>query len=128
MSKIDQLLDGASDKFTATEVLINQEFYEEAVTRLFYGLLFCARALLLTSGKSPEDPDEIIAMFNSEFVKKGMVDKEWRTLIKDVKNMAKKADFSPTFTVSEEKMKSLMERAEVFMEQVEDIISEREEE
>ena len=127
MSKIDQLLDGASDKFTAAEVLTNQEFFEDAVTRLFYGMLFCARALLLTAGKSPEDPDEIIAAFNSEFVNKGILDKEWGTLIKNVNSMAKKADFSPTFVVSEDKMKGILERAQVFMEQVEDIISEREE-
>lgn len=127
MSKIEQLLDGASDKFTAAEVLANQEFFEDAVTRMFYGLLFCARALLLTAEKSPEEPDEIIAAFNSEIVKKGIMDKEWGTFIKDVKNMAQKADFSPTFTVSEEKMEALMERAELFMEQAEDLISEQEE-
>lgn len=127
MSKIDQLLDSASDRFTAAEVLANQDFYEDAITRLYSGLLFCVRALLLTAAKSPEDPDEIIAAFNSDFVKKGILDKEWGTLIKDAKKMAKKADFSPNFTISEDKIKALLERAELFMEQVEDIISEREE-
>ncbi|MBU7015482.1 MAG: HEPN domain-containing protein [Theionarchaea archaeon] len=127
MSKIDQLLDAASDKFTAAEVLINQEFHEDAVSRLFYGLLFCARALLLTKEVSTENPDEIIAGFESQFIKKGVIDKELGSLIKDTKKLAEKADFSPTFSMPEDKMKTMMEDAQLFMEQVEDVISEIEE-
>jgi uncharacterized protein (UPF0332 family) len=127
MSKIDQLLDAASDKFTAAEVLINQEFHEDAASRVFYGLLFCARALLLTKEVATENPDEIIAAFESQFIKKDVVDKELGSLIKDAKKLAEKADFSPTFSMDEDKMKAMMESAQLFMEQVEDVISEMEE-
>ncbi len=126
MSKIDQLLDRASDKFVAAEILANQEHYDDAVTRLFYGLLFCARALLHTKSVSSENPDEIISAFNKEFVKKGTVDKDLGTLLKDTKTLAEKADFSLSFRISEEKVKSLLERAEQFMENVEDALSEEE--
>ncbi|MBU7024458.1 MAG: HEPN domain-containing protein [Theionarchaea archaeon] len=127
MSKTDQLLDAASDKFTAAEVLINQEFHEDAVSRVFYGLLFCARALLLTKDVTTENPDEVIAAFESQFIKKGVVDKELGSLIKDAKKLSGKADFSPTFSMDEDKMKTMMESAQLFMEQVEDVISEMEE-
>ncbi|KYK31135.1 MAG: HEPN domain-containing protein [Theionarchaea archaeon] len=127
MSKIDQLLDRASEKFTASEILANHEHFDDAISRTFYGLLFCARAILLTKNVSSEDPDEIISAFNSEFVKKGVIDKELGKLLKDVKKLAEKADFSPSFGTSDEKIRGLMESAELFMEQVEDAISELEE-
>lgn len=127
MSKIDQLLDSASDKFTAGEVLTKHELYEDAVSRVFYGLLFCARALLLTKDISSEDPDEVISAFDKEFVKKGIVDKELGKLLKDVRKLAQKADFSPSFGISEEKTRAFMEGAELFMEQVEDAVGELEE-
>jgi len=127
MSKIDKLLDRASDKLTAAEVLANQEYFDDAISRTFSGLLFCARALLLTKDISSEDPAEIIDKFTGEFVKKKIVDEEMGKLLKDTKLLAEKADFSPSFGVSEEKIKGLMEQAEMFMEQVEDIISELEE-
>jgi uncharacterized protein (UPF0332 family) len=127
MSKIDQLLDAASDKFTAAEVLNNQEFSEDAVSRVFYGLLFCARALLLTKSISSEGPDEIISALEKEFIKKGILDKEFGKLIKDARKLGEKADFSPTFTISDEKITTMLEGAEQFMEQVEDTISELEE-
>ncbi len=127
MSKIDQLLDRASGKFTASEVLAKQEFFDDAVSRTFCGLLFCARALLLTKDISSENPDEIISAFEREFVKKDIVDSELGKLLKDVKKLAEKADFSTSFGVSEEKIREIMESAELFMEQVEDAVSELEE-
>lgn len=127
MSKTDQLLDRASGKFTAAEVLAKHEHFDDAISRLFYGLLFCARALLLTKDISSENPDEIISAFDKEFVKKGVIDSEMSKLIKDVKKMAQKADAAPSFGVSEEKIRTYMEEAELFMEQVEDAISEFEE-
>jgi uncharacterized protein (UPF0332 family) len=122
MSKVDTLLDAASEKFVAGEILANQDYFEDAITRTCYGLLFCARALLLTRDIAVEDPDEVISHFTKEFVKKGMIDKEMGTLLKDVWKLTKKADFSPTFRASDEKIKSFMEKAELFMEQTEDII------
>jgi uncharacterized protein (UPF0332 family) len=126
MSKIDQLLDCASEKFTAAEILANHEYFDDAISRTFYGLLFCARALLLTRDITSEDPDEIISAFNKEFVKKGVVDKEMGKLLKDVKNLAYKADYSLSFNVSDEKIRGHMRDAEQFMEQVEDAIGELE--
>jgi uncharacterized protein (UPF0332 family) len=126
MSKIDQLLDCASEKFTAGEVLIKHELFEEAITRIFYGMLFCARALLLTKDIESENPDEVVSAFDKQFVKKGSVDKELGKLLKDAMKMAKKADSSPTFTISEEKTRTFMEGAELFMEQVEDAVGELE--
>ena len=127
MSKTDQLLDRASGKFTAAEVLAKHEHFDDAISRLFYGLLFCARALLLTKDISSENPDEIISAFDKEFVKKGVIDSEMSKLIKDVKKMAQKADTAFSFGASEEKIRTYMEEAELFMEQVEDAISEFEE-
>ena len=127
MSKTDQLLDRASEKFTAAEVLAKHEHFDDAISRLFYGLLFCARALLLTKDISSENPDEIISAFDKEFVKKGVIDSKMSKLIKDVKKMAQKADAAPSFGASEEKIRTYMEEAELFMEQVEDAISEFEE-
>ncbi|MBU7030891.1 MAG: HEPN domain-containing protein [Theionarchaea archaeon] len=127
MSKIDSFLDAASEKFVAAEVLAKQEYYGDAITRTCYGLLFCARALLLTKEITVEDPDEVISQFEKEFVKKGVMEKEMSTLLKDVWKLTKKADFSPTFGVSDEKIRSLMESAELFMEQTEDVIGELEE-
>ena len=126
MSKIVQLLDRASDKFTAAEILANHEYFEDAVTRMFHGLLFCARALLHSKSISLQDPDEVISAFNKEFVKPGTMDKDFGKLLKDTKTMAEKADFSLSFNVSEEKIKSMMGRAELFMERVEDTIGEEE--
>jgi uncharacterized protein (UPF0332 family) len=120
MSTIDQLLDGASDKFVAAEVLINQDLFEDAVSRMFYGLLFCARALLLTKDLQPEDPDEVISAFHTHIIKKGIMNKDMGTLLKETKKGAEKADFNPTFRISEEKIREMMERCGQFMEQAED--------
>ncbi len=127
MSKIDQLLDRASEKFTAAEILASHEHFDDAISRTFCGLLFCARALLLTKEMSPETPDDIVSAFESEFIKKGSIEKEMGTLLKDVKKLAEKADSSTSFGVSEEKIRAFMEEAGIFMEQVEDAISELEE-
>ncbi|MBU7044131.1 MAG: HEPN domain-containing protein [Theionarchaea archaeon] len=127
MSKIDNFLDAASEKFVAAEVLAKQEYFADAITRTCYGLLFCARALLLTKNITVEAPDDVISHFDKEFVKKGIVDKEMGTLLKDVWKLTKKADFSPAFGTSDEKIRSLMEKAELFMEQTEDAIGELEE-
>jgi uncharacterized protein (UPF0332 family) len=127
MSKIDTFLDAASEKFIAGEVLAKQDYFEDAITRTCYGLLFCARALLLTRDITVEVPEEVISHFTKEFVKKGIIDREMDTLLKDVWKLTKKADFSPTFRASDEKIRTLMEKAELFMEQTEDIIGELEE-
>lgn len=128
MSKIDQLLDRAAEKFTAAEVLAKQEFFADAVSRIFYGMLFCARALLVTKENQSENVDEVISAFTSEFVKKGIVEEELGKLLKETKKLAEKADFAASFQISDEKFKELSESAELFMEQVEDAISELEEE
>ncbi len=124
MSKIDQLLDGASEKFVAAEVLINQDLFEDSLSRIFHGLLFCARALLLTKDLSPEDPDKIISAFYTHIIKKDIMSNDMGTLLKEAKKLAEKADFNPTFRISEEKVRDMMERSGLFMEQTEDAASE----
>src|SRR3972149_9694761 len=65
-------LDRASKAIDAAILLFENDFLNDAVSRLYYFLLYNIRALLLTEGLEPKSHEGSLRLLGLHFVKKGI--------------------------------------------------------
>lgn len=70
---IEALLGLAYNKLSAAEGLKRMKFYEDAVSRAYYGMHHSAQALLTAYRKKAVGHAGTVSAFNHHFVKKGLV-------------------------------------------------------
>jgi len=76
MKEIKGLLARAKRYMKSARLLINDGDYESAVLRVYYAMLYCVEALLLTKGLSFSSHKAVISAFGQHFVKTGIFSKE----------------------------------------------------
>jgi uncharacterized protein (UPF0332 family) len=65
-------MDRAESAIAAADLLCEHGFAKEAVSRLYYYLLYLIRALLLTEGLEPRSHEGGLRLFAQHFVKTGI--------------------------------------------------------
>ena len=61
------LLQKAKDSLKAAESLMNQKFYDFAISRAYYTMFYIAEALLIKEGLSFSKHSAVIAAFGKQF-------------------------------------------------------------
>ncbi|MDI6654445.1 MAG: HEPN domain-containing protein, partial [Candidatus Hydrothermarchaeota archaeon] len=74
MEEVKLHLKKAHQKLQATEVLLNNGLYADAVSRAYYAMFHATKAVLLLKGVKPKTHVGVIKEFGLEFVSEGYVD------------------------------------------------------
>jgi uncharacterized protein (UPF0332 family) len=66
----------ANESMKAADLLFNNGFIRDAVSKLYYSLLYTVRAMLLTKGLEPKSHEGALRLFGLHFVKQGIFEAE----------------------------------------------------
>src|SRR5208283_3868330 len=66
----------AKESFAAAKILYKNGNFFSAVNRLYYAVFYQVTALLLTKGFASSKHSGVMALFNKEFVKTGIITKK----------------------------------------------------
>ena len=122
----ERLLIRSKNALSAAELLLNkgekQTFLPDVVSKSYYAMFYAANALLLKHGIIRKKHSAVIAAFGEEFVRKGIIDKEYhQTLVKGFEYRGC-ADYDIFWDTTLDKTKEILRRATDFVKVVEQTI------
>jgi len=115
MSRASQTTDAAS-------LLFGNGLINDAVSRLYYFLLYNIRALLLTKGLEPRSHEGALRLFGLHFVKKGIFETKASHTFSKLMKYREEADYNPSYTFTEEDFIRFREEAEALAEKIRDYL------
>jgi len=96
----------------AATVLFNHGFFNEAVSRLYYFVLYHIRALLLTMGLEPKSHEGALTLFSLHFVREGLFEAQASHLFSKLMKYREEADYNPSYVFVREDFVEFKKEAE----------------
>ena len=95
-------LEGAEKTLSEAELLFKNGFFNGAVSRLYYSLLYSMRALLLTKGLEPKSHEGALRLFGLHFIKEGLFETKASHIFSKMMKYREEADYNPAFLFTRE--------------------------
>lgn len=110
------LLKKAQDSLNAAHLLVDEDFYDFAVSRAYYSMFYVAEAFLLGEGLSFSKHSAVIAAFGQRFIKTGRVPQEFHRYLIEGEVSRNVGDYDIISGLSKKEALEQMQRAEKFIE------------
>lgn len=120
--KIEKYLQKVDRKITAAEKLLQDELYDDAISRAYYAMFLSAEALLLTKDLSAKTHSGVLFLLNEHFVKTGKLEKDYFEMLRKSKEMRENGDYEVLYEATEEETKSAVENAKKFVARMKQIL------
>ena len=95
-------MDRASESISAANLLFDNGYLNDAVSRLYYFILHNMRALLLTEGLEPKSHEGVVRLFGLHFVKPGVFDPKASHMFVKLMKYREEADYNPSYVFTRE--------------------------
>lgn len=89
--------------------------YSDAVSRAYYAVFQAARAVLATKGLDSRKHSGIIGLFNQQFVKTGVLPRDYGKILKSSRDLREAEDYDDFYLVSREEAFNSIENASRFI-------------
>lgn len=88
-------LEQAQESLAASKVLLDQDLIRPSVNRSYYAMFYAVLALLAARKEETSKHSGPIALFDKEFVKSGVFQKEFSRWLHDAFDLRQRSDYSP---------------------------------
>jgi uncharacterized protein (UPF0332 family) len=119
---ISEEIKRAKETLNAADLLGDNGFYTDAVSKLYYFLLCNVRAILLTKGLEPKSHEGALRLFCLHFVKKGLFKPKDSHIFSKLMKYREEADYNPSYSFTKEDFIELRKEAEELAENVENYL------
>ena len=102
----------------AADLLLEEGFYEDAVSRAYYAVLHAAKAALLARGIVTESHTAVRRLFGKELVQQGLLEKEWAMILAYEQDERASADYDVELSFSQEVAGQRVEESRSFLERI----------
>lgn len=102
----------AEQTIQAARLLYEKGFFSDAISRLYYFLLYYIRALLLTKGFEPKSHEGALRLFSLHFVKAGSFEIESFHVFSKMMKYREEADYNPSYLFTQEDLITLIQESE----------------
>ena len=120
--EIEKLLEKAQKSLDAAEELLQKGYSDFSISRAYYAMLYCARALLLSKELSFKKHSSVISAFGREFIKSHELPQELHRFFLEAFKDRQKADYETEFEFTDEDASSLLKKAKEFLEKTKEYI------
>ena len=101
----------AANLLAAADLLAENGFINDAVSRLYYYLFYYIRALLLTESLQPKTHEGTFRLLGMHFVNNGLLNRSISLIFSKLMKYRQDADYNPSFFFTESDFKELREEA-----------------
>jgi hypothetical protein len=108
----------AEQALQAARALVDLRLHADAVSRAYYGAFHALRALLVSRGLEPKTHSGAIHLFNTEFVRAGLVASSHNRLLAGIQRSRELADYDAAVTFSKEDAEGCLREAEAFRDDI----------
>ena len=114
-------MEKAKNTLSDAKMYIENATPESTVNRIYYAIFYAVNALLISKGLSSAKHSGVRALFNREFVNKGLVEREWGEFYSDMFDRRQKADYKDFVTFEKEDVNEWLIRSEEFISKMEEL-------
>jgi uncharacterized protein (UPF0332 family) len=114
----------AHGAFAEANLLIEQRHFTGALNRLYYAAFYAARALLATKSLDSSRHSGVIALFQTHFVKTGLISTEVARAFPRAFEKRQTSDYGDFSEPTDEEVLSLRDRIQAFVASCETVIEE----
>ncbi len=122
MHLIQHRLEKAEGLITEVQFLIDNNHYNTAINRIYYGMFHVLSALELKNNCSSSKHHELLDWFNNEFVAPGKVDKKYGKILNTAYEMRTKVDYDDFAEYSLDEVKTLYNDMKEFINCIKQLI------
>jgi uncharacterized protein (UPF0332 family) len=115
--------DQADAAVRAAQVLLDQDLFRDAVNRSYYAMFYAVLALLVTKQIGTSKHQGAISVFDREFVRTGVFNRELSYWLHEAFEMRLNADSAEMVEVPEEDARRILSNTETFIVQVKNYLS-----
>jgi len=115
----------AEEAMGASNLLFDNGFFNDAVSKLYYFLLYNIRALLLTKGLEPKGHEGALRLFGLHFVKKGVFKPKDSHIFSKLMKYREEADYNPSYSFTKEDFIELRKEAEELAETIKNYLNKK---
>ena len=109
---IREEIERATEARKAAELLFSNDFIKDAVSKLYYFLLYGIRALLLTKGLEPKSHEGALRLFGLHFVKQGLFISQDSHVFSKLMKFREEAHYNPYYVFTKEDFNDLAREAD----------------
>jgi uncharacterized protein (UPF0332 family) len=89
-----------------------------SLNRSYYAIMYAAKALLALDGLDARSHKGIFVVFNKEYIRTGIFDKEFLDILKQASMIREKSDYKDFYIVSKDEAKQQIENAERYLSKI----------
>jgi hypothetical protein len=88
-------LNRADEAIKAADLLFEHSFVSDAVSRLYYFVLYYIRALLLSKGLEPRSHEGALRLLGLHFIRENLIKKDVAQIFSKLMKFREEADYNP---------------------------------
>jgi len=111
-------LEQANESLEAATALLEKGLIRPSVNRAYYAMFYAVLALLTLEKKETSKHGGAIALFDRNFVKKGIFAKDFSRLLHDAFDLRQRSDYAALYRVSMNEAEKTLENARAFVMEV----------
>ncbi|MEM3627169.1 MAG: HEPN domain-containing protein [Candidatus Bathyarchaeia archaeon] len=115
MSIVKAYLEKADERLKAAEKLLNDGYYEDAISRAYYAMYHAAKAALATVNVFPKTHEGVITEFGKNFVLTRIFAKNLGKDLADAKAARETYEYSVTTTAERSEAEAILSNAKKFV-------------
>ena len=98
----------SDEAYLAADLLFRNGFVADAISKLYYHLLYHTRALLILEDLEPRSHGGVLRLFGLHFVKTGIFSPNSSHVLSKMMKFREEADYNPAYTFTEEDYKEFL--------------------
>ena len=115
-------MERASEMLEASEGNLQIQQYKTSLNRSYYAIFHAMRAANILKGFDSSKHSGVIAFFNKEYLKSGILDRNLSIIIKSSSFLREKSDYDDFFIASKSDAESQLEKAKYFVAEVRKLV------
>lgn len=96
-AKVEDIVKGqiekSEDKLKAARSLLNDGFFDDAISRAYYAIFHAASAVLLSEGMTVESHSALKTVFGLRFIRSGRIDRRFGRILSRLKDERENGDY-----------------------------------
>ena len=116
-------LEQADESLEAARTLLDKKLIRPSVNRAYYAMFYAVLALLAREKKETSKHSGAIALFDRDFVKQGIFQKDFSRWLHDAFDLRQRSDYAADYRATRDDADKTLENAESFVDEVKKVLS-----
>jgi uncharacterized protein (UPF0332 family) len=115
----------AEKSLNSAKILVKNNYFQDAISRCYYGILHAAKAALLVENINVSSHKAVRRLFGQQIIKTGKLDSKYAKILASIQDDRVRADYDVIYLAEEEDVKESLKIAEDFLNAIKEYLNTR---